>query len=222
MNARSELGNRRPTSASIPSANAVSVDIAVPQAPVGACEPAIARKIATGTIIPPMPAATGSSSRRRSRRSPRSNSRRASSPTTKKNNVISPELTQWRRSSVDARAADQDAQRRRPDALVGGADVGPDQRADRAGQQERRRPGLGPQEVAQRRLEVARPGGPSREAAGDRGGARLATGLGRRGLGADGRAVASRLDGSAGGAWLDRDTSTHSKKRRLDASDTPT
>ncbi len=36
MNARSEFGKRRPTSASIPSANAVSVDIAVPQAPVGA------------------------------------------------------------------------------------------------------------------------------------------------------------------------------------------
>ncbi len=99
MNARSELGKRRPTSASIPSANAVSVDIAVPQAPVGACEPAIAKKIRTGTIIPPIPATTGSSNRRRSRRSPRSNSRRASSPTTKKNNVISPELTQWRRSS---------------------------------------------------------------------------------------------------------------------------
>ena len=99
MNARRLSGKRRPTSASIPSANAVSVDIAAPQPP---CipEPLIARKIATGTSIPPIPAVIGSASRRRSRSSPRSNSRRASSPTTKKNSAISPSLTQWRRSWV--------------------------------------------------------------------------------------------------------------------------
>ena len=44
MNARSEFGKRRPTSASIPSANAVSVDIAVPQAPAGAFDPAISQE----------------------------------------------------------------------------------------------------------------------------------------------------------------------------------
>src|SRR5216684_1977707 len=51
-----------------------------------------------GTIIPPTPASSGSVTRRRSRSSPMSNSRRASSPTTMKKNVISPELTQPRRS----------------------------------------------------------------------------------------------------------------------------
>ena len=76
----------------------MSVDIAVPQ-PCADERPALnARKIATGTIIPPRPAKSGIANRRRSRSSPMSNSRRASSPTTKKKNVISPELTQPRRS----------------------------------------------------------------------------------------------------------------------------
>ena len=50
--------------------------------------------------IPSVPATSGSTNRRRSRRSPRSISRRASSPTTRKKNVISPLLTQVRRSWV--------------------------------------------------------------------------------------------------------------------------
>ena len=76
----------------------MSVDIAVPQ-PCAEGFPALnARKIAIGTSIPPTPANSGTAKRRRSRSSPMSNSRRASSPTTKKKNVISPELTQPRRS----------------------------------------------------------------------------------------------------------------------------
>ncbi len=98
MNARNRIGKRGPTRASIPRANAVSVDIAAPQ-PCADGRPAlIARKIATGTAIPPTPAASGSTMRRRSRSSPRSNSRRASSPTTRKKSVINPLFSHCRRS----------------------------------------------------------------------------------------------------------------------------
>src|ERR671931_1830163 len=100
MKARSRSGKRGPTSASRPSAKAVSVDMAAPQ-PCAEGRPALkARKIATATSAPPPPARTGKAKRRRSRSSPRSNSRRASSPTTKKKNVISPLFTQSRRSSA--------------------------------------------------------------------------------------------------------------------------
>ena len=95
MNARKLCGNCRPTSASIPSANAVSVDIAVPQPLAEALPALIARKIAIGIAIPPTAAAAGSASLRRSRSSPRSNSRRASSPTTRKKKDISPLLIHW-------------------------------------------------------------------------------------------------------------------------------
>ncbi len=98
MNARSRSGSRRPTSASMPSANAVSVDIATPQ-PCADGLPAFAtRKIPIGTTIPPRPASSGRVTRRRCRSSPRSNSRLASSPITKKKNVIRPVLIQPRRS----------------------------------------------------------------------------------------------------------------------------
>ena len=55
--------------------------------------------MATAVAIPPTAESSGSANRRRSLSSPRSNSRRASRPTTKKKNVISPLLTQWRKSS---------------------------------------------------------------------------------------------------------------------------
>ncbi len=54
----------------------------------------------TGTAIPPNAANTGIASRRRSRNSPRSSWRLASNPTTRKNSVISPWLTQVRRSAA--------------------------------------------------------------------------------------------------------------------------
>jgi hypothetical protein len=94
MNARSRSGKRGPTSASMPRAKAVSVDIAVPQPWADPCPALAARKIAIGTSMPATPAASGSVSRRRSRSSPMSNPRRASRPTTKKKNVIRPLLIQ--------------------------------------------------------------------------------------------------------------------------------
>ena len=92
--ARSASGNRGPISASIPSAKAVSVDMATPQ-PAADDSPALTiRYSRTAVAMPMIPAVTGSSSRRRSRISPMSNSRRASRPTTKKKNVIRALLTQ--------------------------------------------------------------------------------------------------------------------------------
>ena len=68
---------------------------------------------------------------------------------------------------------------------------------DRPRQQERRRAGLGTQEVAQRRLEVARPRGLAREATGNSGGDRFDAGRGRRRGGLFGGRLGRR-------AWLDR------------------
>src|SRR5438067_5277971 len=100
MKARRRSGKRGPTSASRPSANAVSVDIATPQPCADGRPASKARKIATATVMPPIEASSGRAKRRRSLSSPRSNSRRASSPTTKKKNVIRPLFTQWRKSSA--------------------------------------------------------------------------------------------------------------------------
>src|SRR5262245_33102281 len=98
MKARRRSGNRGPTTASSPSAKAVSVDIATPQ-PCAEPRPTLqARYTAIATAIPPSPASTGSKERRRSRSSPRSSSRLASSPSTKKKNVISPLEIHARRS----------------------------------------------------------------------------------------------------------------------------
>ena len=91
---------RGASSASAPSANAVSVDIAAPHAPAPSPPALKARKISTGSDAPPIAAATGTVIRPRSRSSPTSSSRLASSPTTRKKNVIRPWLIQWRRSSA--------------------------------------------------------------------------------------------------------------------------
>jgi hypothetical protein len=72
------------------------VDIVTPQ-PAAEFRPVLrARKMTTGTVMPPKPASTGSVARRRYRSSPRSNSRRASRPITKKKKVIKPPLTHSR------------------------------------------------------------------------------------------------------------------------------
>ena len=97
-NTRSRIVRPRVTRASAPSASAVSVDTATPQ-PAAPSPPAlIARYSAPAVTMPPSPATTGIAIRVRSRSSPRSSSRLASRPTTRKNSVISPSLTQPRRS----------------------------------------------------------------------------------------------------------------------------
>ena len=53
-----------------------------------------------GTVMPPIAPNTGTASRLRSRSSPRSSWRLASRPTTRKNSVISPSLTQVRKSAA--------------------------------------------------------------------------------------------------------------------------
>ena len=93
-------GARLPTSASTPTANAMSVAIGMPQ-PLTPGPPALnARYSAAGTTIPPRAATSGSAAARGSRKSPCTISRLISRPTTKKNTAISRSLTQWLRLSV--------------------------------------------------------------------------------------------------------------------------
>ena len=133
------------TSASTPSAKAVSVDIAAPQ-PFAPAPPALnARKIRTGSAMPPSAATSGIAMRRRSRSCPMSSSRLASSPTTRKKNVIRPSFTQCRRSCGDAVVPEADREVRRPERLVGvrPGRVRPEERGDgraAAGPRRRRSP----------------------------------------------------------------------------------
>ena len=96
---RSAAGSAARPGRAVPSANAVSVDIATPQ-PCAAGLAGVDREVDRDRHEPSRRRrrAAGSASRGRSRSSPRSNSRRASSPTTKKKNVIRPVLTHSRRS----------------------------------------------------------------------------------------------------------------------------
>ena len=98
-NSRAPADTRSPSSASTPTANAMSVaaGIAHPRAP---SPPAVSStKIAIGSTTPPTAAIAGSAAARRSRSSPATSSRLISSPTTRKNTAISPSLTQWCRSN---------------------------------------------------------------------------------------------------------------------------
>ena len=92
-------GTRLPSSATTPSANAMSVAIGMPQPSLPSPPALNARKIAAGTIIPPSAAIAGSATARRSRSSPTTSSRLISIPTTKKNTAINKSLTTWPRSS---------------------------------------------------------------------------------------------------------------------------
>ena len=95
---RSCVDTAGPTRASTPSRKAVSVPITTPHPRASSPPGLIARKIAAGTSIPPMPATRGTASRLRSVSSPTASSRRTSRPITKKKTTISPSLTQWWRS----------------------------------------------------------------------------------------------------------------------------
>ena len=103
----------------------------------------------------------GTATRRRSRSSPRSSWRLASSPTTRKNSVISPWLTQVRRSAEIASPPSRNESRVPQTVLVAvrRGRVGPDQRRDGRDDHHRGATALGAQEVTDRRGEVARPGG---------------------------------------------------------------
>jgi hypothetical protein len=101
-NSLAVAGTREPSRARIPSAKAVSVATGTPQPRAPSPPPLRARKTAAGTSMPPTAARAGAAVRRGRRSSPVASSRLISRPTTKKNSVISPSLTQWRRSSVMA------------------------------------------------------------------------------------------------------------------------
>ena len=163
MNARRRSGNRGPTSASSPSANAVSVDIAMPQPcadELAGVEGEVDRDRHRHAADP---GEQRQRDRRRSRSSPRSNSRRASRPTTKKKNVISPLFTHSRRSS-DTPVPPTDRERRRPrPRRRRRVDVHPASAGERRAEQHRGAARLGAQELPQRRLHVSRPRRPPGE-----------------------------------------------------------
>ncbi len=72
---RSRFGQRGPTSASTPSAKAVSVEMAIPQPTAPSPPPTTARYTAAGTISPPRAAMAGAMTARRSWYSPIDSSR---------------------------------------------------------------------------------------------------------------------------------------------------
>jgi hypothetical protein len=76
----------------------MSVAIAIAQPRVAGPPGLKARYSRAGTTMPPSAATAGTAIARQSRSSPSFSWRPSSSPTTKKNSVISPSLTQWRRS----------------------------------------------------------------------------------------------------------------------------
>ena len=165
MKARSRSGKRGPTSASRPSANAVSVDIATPQ-PCADERPALNAQVDRDRDDHPG-------------RAPPANGQGEAPPLAQLAEVeLAPRLEaddeeeERHQAAVhpvaqverDARRRRADRERRRPERLVGRrVDVHPDERGDGRGEQDGRAAGLGAQEVAQRRLQAPRPRRPSGE-----------------------------------------------------------
>ena len=88
----SELGTPRPTSATTPTAKAMSVAIGIPQ-PVEPAPPALkAAYSAAGTAIPPTAAIAGKAAAAGLRKWPATSSCLISRPTTKKNSTINASL----------------------------------------------------------------------------------------------------------------------------------
>ena len=162
-NARSRSGKRGPTSASSPSAKAVSVDIATPQPRADGLAgvegqvdrdrpPSRRRRRAAAARA----GAARAARRGRTRAAPRARRRRR--------RVISPLLTQSRRSSATP-PSPRSIESVVVQTLVGvRVDVHPHERGDRGGEQHGGTAGLGAEELPQRRLEVARPRGAPTEA----------------------------------------------------------
>jgi hypothetical protein len=94
---RRSTGTLRPTNASTPMANAMSVAIGMAHPCTPGPPTLIAAKISAGTSMPPMAAATGRVARRIDASSPSSSSRLISKPTRRKKTTISPSLTQCSR-----------------------------------------------------------------------------------------------------------------------------
>ena len=164
MKARSRSGNRGPTSASIPSAKAVSVDIATPKPCV--CGPPGVH----GDVDQDRHEHPAEPGRHRQREPPPlAQLAHVELATRLEPHDEEEERHQARVQPVlqrlrDAVIAEVDREDRVPDARVGvGVDVDPEQRGDRRREQEGGAAGLRPQERAQRRLEVARPRRPARE-----------------------------------------------------------
>jgi hypothetical protein len=91
----SPLGALGATIASAPSANAMSVAIAIAQPRDSGPGPITSRKTEAGTTTPPIAATIGSAACRIEESSPARNSRLISSPTSRKNSDINPSLIHW-------------------------------------------------------------------------------------------------------------------------------
>ena len=89
----SEVGTRRPSSETTPTAKAMSVAIGIPQPVEAAPDRLNARKMRAGTTMPPRAAATGSMAARGRRSSPVTISLLISRPTTKKKTAIRTSFT---------------------------------------------------------------------------------------------------------------------------------
>ena len=94
-----EVGTRRPSSETTPTAKAMSVAIGMPQPVEPAPDPLKARKMRAGTTMPPRAAATGSTAARGRRSSPVTISRLISRPTTKKKTAMRTSFTKSTRVS---------------------------------------------------------------------------------------------------------------------------
>ena len=85
-------GTREPSSASTPSANAMSVAIGMPQPELPRPPPTMSAKMAAGRMAPPAAATMGSVAFLTVLSSPTSSSRLISTPTTRKKMAIRPSL----------------------------------------------------------------------------------------------------------------------------------
>ncbi len=153
----SDCGTRRPSIATTPSANAMSVAIGMPQPSASAPPPTTRTNSSAGTTMPPTAATRGRIAARRSANSPVTSSRLTSRPMTRKNRAMSPSLTTCAHRLEVRPVADREGQLGAPDVLVGvERDVRPDQRRDRRREQHDAARDLGVQEVGQRAHDEAR------------------------------------------------------------------
>ena len=121
---RSDAGMPLPTSASTPTAKAMSVAVgmAQPWRVTGSVLTAMYSR--AGTMTPPAAAMIGSSATFGSASAPLCISRRISSPTTRKNTVISPSFTQKCRSCAGRNRDIPEPKRQVPQRLVVGGEAG--------------------------------------------------------------------------------------------------
>ena len=134
----------------------MSVDIVIPQ-PAAEGRPAFrARKITTGTIMPPRPANTGRATRRRCRSSPQVELPPGLQPDNEEEERHQAAVDPFAQRQGETDVPDPNRQRSLPDHHVGrGSEVGPDERRHRRQQQYAGAARLGLQKRTKRGLQAA-------------------------------------------------------------------